>query len=376
MKTENGYKKDELIIRMTRLVFEFKIWNRFDHRWLTALNQSILMIVFTALFTILFAVFSECNAGDKDDINHPVQITYETSPVQSFSVSGDGKWLVCSLEREGFTDLWLYSADPSNVVVPKRLTNDPSYESSPSFSPDGRYIAYTGTDFDVKGDIYILDIKNVNRLPVRLTGRKTEDGGPCFGKSGSILYFHQILPGETLPKLVSIDLSDDTKKIHRVKTGTDGSDPSISPDGKKICYVSRSADQSGAIMLFDQETGETKQVTRGPFIDSAPTWSTDGNAILFSRIFLDTDKDGKFSRRDNATIFKIFPNAKKTKPFPLTIFNELCGRPKTAKGKLFFISDKNRGVGNCFSISEKGMIPDAETPELQIKFANRLRESI
>jgi Tol biopolymer transport system component len=203
------------------------------------------MIIFTALFTIPFAVFSECNAGDKEDITHPVQITYETSPVQSIAASGDGKWLVCSLRREVFTDLWLYSVEPSNVVIPRRLTNDPSYESSPSFSPDGRYIAYTGTAFDVKGDIYILDIKNENPLPVRLTGRKTEDGGPCFGKSGSILYFHQIFPDETLPKLVFLDLEDESKMIRHVETGTDGSDPSISPDGEKICYVSRDADQSG-----------------------------------------------------------------------------------------------------------------------------------
>ena len=126
------------------------------------------------------------------DIELPVQVTSETSPVQSMTVSSDGKYMVIASDREGFTDLWKLSADPREVLLPERLTSDPSTEKDPAFSSDNKYLAYTGTGHDVKGDIFLLDLTNKGAGPFRLTGRSTMDGGPCFSPSGNIVYFQGI----------------------------------------------------------------------------------------------------------------------------------------------------------------------------------------
>ncbi|UCF95001.1 MAG: PD40 domain-containing protein, partial [Desulfobacterales bacterium] len=128
-------------------------------------------------------------------VSEPEQITSEAVPVLYGAVSRDGQWLVYASGREEFTDLWLRSADPSVVVLPRRLTSDPADEIAPTFSPDGRYVAYVGTSYDVKGDIYVLDLKAETSKPARLTGRDTEDGFPCFTPDGRTLYFHQAEPG-------------------------------------------------------------------------------------------------------------------------------------------------------------------------------------
>ena len=48
------------------------------------------------------------------------------------------------------------SADPGEVILPEQLTADPSMETDPAFSFDNKYLAYTGTGHDVKGDIFHL----------------------------------------------------------------------------------------------------------------------------------------------------------------------------------------------------------------------------
>jgi Tol biopolymer transport system component len=64
--------------------------------------------------------------------------------------------------------------------------------------------------------------------------------------------------------------------------GADGQ-AQFSPDGSRIAYVNGSAEQS-EIYLLDLQTQERTQVTRFNSLSTFPTWSRDGNTILFSII--------------------------------------------------------------------------------------------
>ncbi|RJP77839.1 MAG: CHAT domain-containing protein [Desulfobacteraceae bacterium] len=315
------------------------------------------------------------HGNDSLGIIDPVQTTYETTSIQSMAVSRDAGKLICSMEKNGFSDLWLYSADPQKIVFPRQITDDPSVESSPAFSPDGRFIAYTGRSYDVKGDIYLLDIETPGSIPKRLTDRETRDAGACFDPSGKILYFHQILPGETLPRLVSLRL-DESHPIRTMDTGTDGSDPDVSPDGRKICYTSYRSDPSGAIMTYDLQTGERRTITQGPALDSSPVWSADGKTIFFARIFIDTDQDGQVTYRDNAVLFKVNTDQPDPEPFPLSRFDKTARNPIAADGKLFFISPLNRNIDNCYFLPEQGMIPQQRDATMQTLYCSRLDDDI
>ena len=134
-------------------------------------------------------------------IHLAIQITAETEHVHSMDISSDGKYLLYALEKNGFCDLWIRSADPNVVLLPQKLTNDPATEYFPAFSPDGKYVAYVGNAHDVKGDIYLLDLENKKSKPFRLTGRQTEDAAPCFSPDGCYLYFHQKQETDAIHKI-------------------------------------------------------------------------------------------------------------------------------------------------------------------------------
>ena len=67
------------------------------------------------------------------------------------------------------------------------------------------------------------------------------------------------------------------------------SDPKISPDGRHIAYVRRSADIMtdkirSAIWLVDVATGQQRPIAAGSGNHFGPAWSPDGRSILFSAI--------------------------------------------------------------------------------------------
>ena len=59
--------------------------------------------------------------------------------------------------------LWLASTTGGDA---RRLTNDPGQEAIAKFSPDGKWIAFTG-QYDGGLDVYIMDARG--GVPIRLT---------------------------------------------------------------------------------------------------------------------------------------------------------------------------------------------------------------
>ncbi|MEE8429665.1 MAG: tetratricopeptide repeat protein, partial [Candidatus Desulfatibia sp.] len=308
-------------------------------------------------------------------VNKPEQITSETDPVLHAAVSDDGKWMVYTSGRENFTDLWLRSADPGVVVLPQRLTSDPAPESSPAFSPDGRFIAFTGTANDVKGDIYLLDLKSKESGAIRLTGRDTADGGPCFSADGRKLYFHQAGPADENRRLAVLDLNGKDRTPVLLNTGGDGSFPAIAPNGRQLAFVSYRNDPAGDIFVLDLKDKNVRRLTRGPYMDGFPEWSPDGSYVYFSRIAVDTDQDGQLTQNDNPTIYRVKVKDKHLRPYPLTLFTFSASQPQLSGPKLFFLSDKG-GVNNYWSIPAEGLIPVKDSPEKQLALAKKLSVKI
>ena len=217
-------------------------------------------------------------------VNVPIQITFESDPVLYTAVSGDGKRLAYVTERGGVSALWLRSADPSMVVLPTRIATDPGKILVPAFSPDGRWIAYVGTSYDAKGDIFLMALDKDGARPRRLTARDTEDGAPCFFPDGGTLIFHQSRPPDSQRRLVTLDLRAKGSEPRFLDTGGDAAFPAISPEGSKCAFISDRNDAGGDLFVLDFQQGSVTGLTRGPEWDLFPAWSRDGESVFFYAI--------------------------------------------------------------------------------------------
>ena len=319
----------------------------------------------------------------RNPVIEPAQITWETEPVLSMAVSSDGQYVVYASGPETASDLWLGAIDAAGMVLPRQLTFDPFSEFFPAFSKDGRYIAYVGTSHDVKGDIYLLDLKDPRQRPLRLTGRDTGDGAPCFSPDGDRLYFHQTPNTDAQSRIVYMDLPPIRKRMKKEHPGFIpaephdttllGAFPAVSPSGSRIACVSYSKNPAGDILVYD--IAHRKQITTvaGDSPKLFPAWGTDDRTLYFSQCLKDTNNDGAVTLQDRPSIIEASPTDHTT--YVMTPFTESAIRPQSAKGMLFYLSDRG-GVNNCWSQPEAGRIKIMDNGEDQIALAREMANRV
>jgi dipeptidyl aminopeptidase/acylaminoacyl peptidase len=130
-------------------------------------------------------------------------LTHETmwlmKRVGAPAVSPDGKWAVFSVtepsydEKEQGSDLWLVPVDGS--AAPRKITALKGGESDPSWSPDGRRIAFSAKrDADEVSQIYLLDLAGGEAQ--RVTNLSTGVRAPKFSPDGKrLLFASTVFPG-------------------------------------------------------------------------------------------------------------------------------------------------------------------------------------
>ncbi|MEX2154878.1 MAG: hypothetical protein WD825_16165 [Gemmatimonadaceae bacterium] len=213
------------------------------------------------------------------------------------SLSHDGKLIAflsngSFIRGEVFIDLWLGDAETGKRI--KRLvksTVNPDVEelrllySQSSFSPDGKFLAYTGQR---KGRdvLYLLDVKS------RKTWRRFELGlegitGPSWSPDGKRLVFSGNRGGIT--DLYVVDA--DGKNFRRLTDDVYGDlQPQWSPDGRTIAFATDRGEGANLALLqfphwriavLDVETGSIEMLPKQRGLNTNPQWAPDGRALAF-----------------------------------------------------------------------------------------------
>ncbi len=204
-----------------------------------------------------------------------------------------GHQLLVASFRTGDTEIFLVDPDTGDA---RNLTRSPkSRERYPSFSPDGRRIAFN-SDRDGTHNLYVIDLDGTNLRQLTHEKQGVEAGMQSWTADGKWIYFG--LFGKGPPRMCRI--APDGSGFQEVGTGID---PAVSPDGKTIVFARNLADGHHLYAMDADGTNVRQLTSRGnPFAGVHAAWSPDGKMIVYA------DRVG-----EALEIFRIDPDGKNTR---------------------------------------------------------------
>lgn len=162
----------------------------------------------------------------------------EAAPWGAFgpSVNGSRHRLVFGQDHTDIDIFRFEGASPSKPVTASSFV-----DYAPSFSPDGRRIAFESSRSGVGQEIWLADPDGANALQIT---RSTPDA-------------------------------------HGRLTLIGNGNPNWSPDGRRIVFTSHGGNSEPDLFTVDPDGGARRQITNDPYTDALPTWSHDGRWIYY-----------------------------------------------------------------------------------------------
>ena len=170
------------------------------------------------------------------------------------------------------------------VLDPVPLTTDLGSEMEPTFSPDANQVAYAWDGpSQNKWDIYVKMIGSDS--PLRITSGPDANVHPSWSPDGRLIAFVRYLRDERKARIVVAPPIGGQERI--VIEGLFDGPLAWSPDNRWIVTSSEAQKQGPpGLIAVDVTTGEIHRLTRptrGNWADVEPTVAPDGSSLVFSR---------------------------------------------------------------------------------------------
>jgi hypothetical protein len=207
--------------------------------------------------------------GDGSD---PNLLTDEAVDDMSPTWSPDGKSIAFVSERDGNREIYVMKADGTQQV---NLTHHPSEDWTPAWSPDGTGIAFASYR-DGNWEVYVMDSDGSD--PARLTQDSAADYGPCWSPDSQQIAFHSNRDGNWEIYVIGRDGAG----LRRL-TEDEATDfaPAWSPDGAMVAFESY-RDGNMEIYLMAGDGSEQRNISNDPYSDEhGPAWARDGTNLLY-----------------------------------------------------------------------------------------------
>ena len=200
------------------------------------------------------------------------------------AVSPDGNTVAVFARRERGRDLLLLNALDGGI---RERVEMPGVDQqlSPAFSPDGKLVAFRGMR-EGKADIYSYDLSS--RIITNLTrDDESSDFAPVFSPDGKWIYYSSVRGG-TRSKILRMR-ADAPETREQVTYGDwNDEDPSLSPDGKRLFFISDRDQGIYNIYSVNLETGETlmhTNVVAGVFSPTVFVGRDNTEKLVFSAYY-------------------------------------------------------------------------------------------
>lgn len=210
--------------------------------------------------------------ADSDGYN-PRTVVNSTEPLLSPSWSPDGRRLAYVSFEGGNSGIWIQDIASGSR---DKVTSFRGINGAPAFSPDGGRLAMTLS----KGgnpDIYVMDLGSKHLT--QLTNHFGIDTEPTWSHDGATLYFTSDRGGR--PQVYQMPASGGSAS--RVSfDGSYNASPSLSFDGKKLA-TAQGAGNTYRIALMDRSTGGARWSMLSPgSLDESPSFAPNGAMLLYA----------------------------------------------------------------------------------------------
>jgi tricorn protease len=200
-------------------------------------------------------------------------------------------------------DLWKVSREGGSA---ERLTSGVGIETSPYFSPDGNWVAFTG-EYDGNVDVYVMPANGGE--PKRITYHPGNDGVIGWTPDGkSIVFLSNRAGGMPPPRMYTMPVTGEGLP-NELPFPMAGGQASFSPDGTKIAYMPLAP-------AFQQwkkyRGGRTTKIWLGNIADSAveeiPKQNSNDYTPMWvgDKVYFLSDRNGK-----NTTLYSFDTKTKK-----------------------------------------------------------------
>ena len=179
----------------------------------------------------------------------------------AFSVLGSG-------ERSG-----IFTYDMQQDCCLAYLSGGPWYDLSPTYSPDGRWMAFNTLRFgDAVPQVMLMPAQGGQAEPLSPYeyGNRGYFTSPDWSPVGDLVAFHGAIERGRYHILVA-DLDDNGRVLRQLTNEGNNEDPSWAPDGRHLVFVGERSWGYG-LFVVDATTGQLRSILSGRRV-GVPDWS-------------------------------------------------------------------------------------------------------